>query len=283
MILRYCASAKFDFLLRTAPPSLIADGALAHDDLIADCLTSILDVNYPALFDEGHSPSAFAQASLPVCQGGLGLGSAQVTSEPAYLAGWVDFLRFTHSHPSFLPALTPYLTSDALLECPLADIRALSDTWDSLCRRLTRVDPQSGDQVPGLYELQGALGPHVKCVADLATAHAAPQKRLNTLCMRALERGWRAKASVENCVRLTECGGREANWVARCPTRPEYCMQNRLWRVAILARLALPLPHLRKQQHGCACHDRHDRRVSSSPRRKRRRRPPPVDSFGEHD
>ena len=105
----------------------------------------------------------------------------------------------------------------------------LSDTWDSLCRRLTRVDPQSGDQVPGLYELQGALGPHVKCVADLATAHAAPQKRLNTLCMRALERGWRAKASVENCVRLTECGGREANWVARCPTRPEYCMQNRLW------------------------------------------------------
>ena len=87
MILRYCASAKFDFLLRTAPPSLIADGALAHDDLIVDCLTSILDVNNPALFDEGHSPSAFAQASLPVCQGGLGLGSAQVTSEPAYLAG----------------------------------------------------------------------------------------------------------------------------------------------------------------------------------------------------
>ena len=159
-------------MLRTERPtstgSLIADGALAHDDLIADCLTSILDVNYPALFDEGHSPSAFAQASLPVCQGGLGLGSAQVTSEPAYLAGWVDSLRFTHSHPSFLPALTPYLTSDALLECPLADIRALSDTWDSLCRRLTRVDPQSGDQVPGLYELQGALGPHVKCVADLA-------------------------------------------------------------------------------------------------------------------
>ena len=47
MILRYCASAKFDFLLRTAPPSLIADGALAHDDLIVDYLTSILDVNNP--------------------------------------------------------------------------------------------------------------------------------------------------------------------------------------------------------------------------------------------
>ena len=76
MILRYCASAKFDFLLRTAPPALVKDGALAHDDLIVDCLTSILDVNSPTLFDEGHSPSAFAQASLPTCQGGLGIGSA---------------------------------------------------------------------------------------------------------------------------------------------------------------------------------------------------------------
>ena len=42
------------------------------------------------------------------------------------------------------------------------------------------MDPQSGDQIPGLYELQGALGSHVKSVADLAMAHAAPQKCLNT-------------------------------------------------------------------------------------------------------
>ena len=26
VILRYCASAKFDFLLRTAPPALVGDG-----------------------------------------------------------------------------------------------------------------------------------------------------------------------------------------------------------------------------------------------------------------
>eukprot|EP01043_Picozoa_sp_COSAG02_P084645 COSAG02_NODE_22440_length_752_cov_2.165391_1_plen_52_part_10 len=42
---------------------------------------------------------------MPTQLGGLGLGSAELTSTPAYLASWIDFLRFDKTHPSFLPAL----------------------------------------------------------------------------------------------------------------------------------------------------------------------------------
>jgi len=163
----------------------------------------------------------------------------------------------------------------------IVDIAALRDTWDVLVSRLSRIDPQSGDLIEGVFELQGALGSHVTSVADLATAHAKSQHNLGTLCMRAVDRNWREDASVQDCVRLTECGGKEAGWVDRCPTRPEYCMSNRLWRTAVLVRLALPLPHLRKQQHGCECHDRHDARTRS--RVRKRRRPRHVDCKGEHD
>ena len=51
IVLRYCAAHKFSYLLRTAPPSLIEDAALAHDELIADCLGSILDHAHPSVLD----------------------------------------------------------------------------------------------------------------------------------------------------------------------------------------------------------------------------------------
>ena len=140
IVLRYCASTKISFLLRTAPPDIIADATIVHDNLIADCLSAILDHAHPSVLEEGPSESAaYAQAALPVQQGGLGLGSAQVTSAPAFLAGWVDFLRFHKAHPPFLPALDAHLTPDALTNSTLPDIVALRDTWDALTSRLSRI------------------------------------------------------------------------------------------------------------------------------------------------
>ena len=125
------------------------------------------------------------------------------------------------------------------------------------------------------------LGSAVSDVSYLASARGSSQRGLTKLCARVLEREWRTVADVADNIRLTECGGREAQWVARCPTRPEFCMKSHLWRVAVLVRLALPLPHLRVPQKGCECHVRFDAAVST--RRRRRRRPKPVDQFGEHD
>ena len=149
-------------------PSLIEDATLVHDGLVVDCLSSILDRAHPSLFDEGpFDGGAYGQASLPVRQGGLGIGSAQVTSAPAYLAGWVDFLRFHHAHPSFLPELAPCLTRDALTTSQLPDILALRDTWSVLTSRLSRIDLVTGDLIGGEFEMQGALGSSVSSVADL--------------------------------------------------------------------------------------------------------------------
>ena len=38
------------------------------------------------------------QAALPTIQGGLGLGCAELTAAPAYLASWADYLGFMHNH-----------------------------------------------------------------------------------------------------------------------------------------------------------------------------------------
>ena len=147
--------------------------------------------------------------------------------------------------------------------------------------RLSREDPDSGDSIGGVPEMQGVLGSAISDVSCLASARASSQRGLTKLCSRALERECRKVASVTDCIRLTECRGHEAQWVTRCPTRPEFCMKSHLWRVAILVRLALPLPHLRLPQKGCECHVRFD--AAESTRRRRRRRPKPVDKFGEHD
>jgi hypothetical protein len=219
---------------------------------------------------------------LPTQQGGLGLGSAQLTSRPAFLASWIDFLRFNHARPSFIPALTSTLSPSSLASNLNPDIVQLRLVWSGLVARLTRPDPSSGIIVGGEYELRNVLGAHVHSVSDLATAKSLSQKDLTTLCMRALEREWRDSASKSDRARLTDCGGREAAWVTRCPTRPEYRVKNPLWRVALLTRLALPLPHLRARQPGCVCHDRFDSHAHD-PGRRRLKRPAIVDALGEHD
>ena len=144
ILLRHSAAHKFTHLLRSAPPSLIEEAALAYDTSMTDCLAKILDRSSRDLFSEGSSPSASTQAALPTNLGGLGLSSAQVVSLPAYLASWIDFLRFNQQRPSFLPALSAVLSPDALASSPNREIACLRSVWDDLVSRLTRPDPSSG-------------------------------------------------------------------------------------------------------------------------------------------
>ena len=132
ILLRHSAAHKFTHLLRSAPPSLIEEAALAYDTSMTDCLAKILDRSSRDLFSEGSSPSASTQAALPTNLGGLGLSSAQVVSLPAYLASWIDFLRFNQQRPSFLPALSAVLSPDALASSPNREIACLRSVWDDL-------------------------------------------------------------------------------------------------------------------------------------------------------
>ena len=56
ILLRHSAAHKFTHLLRSAPPSLIEEAALAYDTSMTDCLAKILDRSSRDLFTEGSSP-----------------------------------------------------------------------------------------------------------------------------------------------------------------------------------------------------------------------------------
>ena len=93
-----------------------------HDLAITRCLSSLLnpaaapilhavDTNMDggdprtlAFFNNDRRWLAAAQACLPVVQGGLGLSCAKMTGDAAYVAGWVDYLRFLDAYPGLFPA-----------------------------------------------------------------------------------------------------------------------------------------------------------------------------------
>jgi hypothetical protein len=240
-------------------------------------------------------PRAHMQAPLPAAAGRLGLGCAQLTAAPAYVAGWIDYLRFIGAHESLFPALPPLLTPTALESSTLPAVEALRDAYETLEGSLERVS-DSGAVIPGHLEVQAVLGRQVSGAGTLHLARAKSQTALTHACQAAAERTWRASATRADCTRLTDAGGKESAWVSQCPTRQEYKMTNEQWRDSISIRLAVPLPFLVHGPVLCCCHDRFDRRTGGiaqgaagfqrgppGTRRRRRKRPKPVDPFGKHD
>ena len=78
--------------------------------------------------------------------GGLGLGCAATTMEPAYIAGWVDFLHFIGANAEVFPAVTPLVTPTALESSPLYAIYALRQAWQYM--DVTRLARRSVDEPP---------------------------------------------------------------------------------------------------------------------------------------
>ena len=99
------------------------------------------------------------QAFLPVAAGGLGLASAQLTSQPAYVASWIDYLWFVATNDSLFPSVLPLLTPNSLRTSTLQPIRELREAWQGLEDRLERPDPdRPGYVISGLKTLQELLG-----------------------------------------------------------------------------------------------------------------------------
>ena len=114
------------------PPSLVAEAATQHDVAVSRCLSSLLnpaaaavllpvDANLSgddprtlAFFGDARRWLARTQACLPVVQGGLGLGCAEVTKRAAYVSGWADYLRFLGAYPDLFPAANAALDPASL-------------------------------------------------------------------------------------------------------------------------------------------------------------------------
>ena len=199
LMLRFSASTKVSHLLRTVPPPVMSRAAKRHDNAVAGCLSLILDKRRDPLqeLEESEDEDIFGndarflsrlQACLPVKAGGLGLGCAATTMEPAYIAGWVDFLHFIGANAEVFPAVTPLVTPTALESSPLYAIYALREAWNYMdVTGLARpsVD-EPGETLPGVLEMQEVLGEQVSGVGSL---HAARGGRRRA-CRRRACGGW---------------------------------------------------------------------------------------------
>ena len=176
----------------------------------------------------------------------------------------------------------------------------LRDAWDEVEGRMQRdSEEQPGTVLPGLIELQALLGEQVQGVGTLHLAKERSQARLTQACWKAAERKWRKMGDRIDGTRLTDCGGKEAQWVSAVPSRPQYALTSADWRDAFCNRLGVPKSFLEAGPGDCDCHDRFDRRSGqirmgrpdaqrprpdgTEPRRRTRKRPKPVDAYGEHD
>ena len=91
LLLSYCAAARANFFLRSVGPD-DSEEAQAHDEGVWRCFSRIM----------GLSPSCDAriQASLPLCEGGLGLRSAMKSRPAAHWASCADALKMIKQrHP----------------------------------------------------------------------------------------------------------------------------------------------------------------------------------------
>ena len=152
------------------------------------------------------------QAFLPITSGGLGLSNAQLASEPAYVAAWVDYLRFVRAHPSLFPSVHTLLTPASLATSSCPSIAALREAYDNLSSNLERDDPALG-AISGDVEMRAILGEHVSGVESLHLARAKPQRALTHAVLATAERNWRLDASRADCTRLTDASGPEPAWV----------------------------------------------------------------------
>ena len=310
LLLKWSVSTKFGYLLRNIDPRQIQKAARAVDVKILDCMSRLLHTNrtdifqiLPAeeeedAFDNAMKKIAATQIFLPTVKGGMGLQSMDLTSSAAYMASWADGLRFLKEHSEVFPSIgvltTPAILNLSVLPCVLA----LREAWTSVEKYCEREQGQGGAalHIDGDFELRLIFGENVQSFADLASATPKRQKSLTAALSSYFERALRDDATTSDEVRLTACGGTEANWVTAIPSRPEYRLRNNDWRTALCFRLGVPLQYgwTREKAQECDCHAAFHQRSgelargdTSSQREANKRRtrnpPPDLDIFGDHD
>ena len=120
LLLHYCAATRANYLLRVLPPHLTEEYASSHDDAVASCLSSLLDLGEAPL----PQPSLRA-AQLAWRHGGLGLRSARADRHTAHWASWCDTLPVIHARA---PAVAGWLLSALDGQQPLPSAAAAAQS-----------------------------------------------------------------------------------------------------------------------------------------------------------
>ena len=283
LILRFCAEPRIAHLLRSAPPDVIHDAAVAHDGHILRGLNAILGPGDHLRLAPGVRLNAWrqccelnghkvpttdeleeiarlakAQAQLPTRRGGLGLGSAVLASEYAYLSGWERHVKFlttihgiegsaTHNIP------TPAEVCEALQLSNTPHCVAARASWEATAAIL--VDSANG------ADLQSVVG--CADLASLATSHDKIQQRLNHALA-----DIRFSKLIASCSmpvgdidgdveqrRLTSCAARSATLaISAFPVHYLTSIQNTLYRTALQHRLGCIVAALAQAPADCKCY-----------------------------
>ena len=196
LLLHYCAATRANYLLRVLPPHLTEEYASSHDDAVASCLSSLLDLGEAPL----PQPSLRA-AQLAWRHGGLCLRSARADRHTAHWASWCDTLPVIHARA---PAVAGWLLS-ALSRRPLPRLNLCSACGPMAMMR------RHGLQSFGLTQRRVPAGP-----ASLKLPFGVGSASLPERAMSA-----RARHTLLTCrLRLVRCCSRSRGRILPGPSPP---------------------------------------------------------------
>ena len=241
LLLLFCAAPRAQHLLRTVPPTAIAEYARAHDDEVWQTLQDMLGGR--AGDDEQTQSQARDIAFLPASLGGLGLVHAERLSPAAYWAAWADSLpvlqqrcpeaaqRCLQELQSGSQAAAPSLQAAAAAGIHL-DGHGLTErpTWEACLRP---APPQAAPGEPGVWahgrQRDAALALHTSFRERVLMPAVRPD-------VRALLR--------------SQAGPHAGAWLAAIPTDPATTLPPDLMHLALRRRMRLPLPLTRARCGG---------------------------------
>ena len=239
LLLLYCASPRAHYALRGIRPDLTGTYATAHDAAVLACLAQLLDHQHGALPEH-----ASHRAHLALDQGGLGLRSAHHHTAAAYWASWHDVAPIIQrKSPNLFTHITEQLTTPVDSATP--SIQCLQHVQEFL-RNLGLEAPAWAECAPPGPPTQAELPQQLRRWQQ-AASKVIDQAYANFVEASADPAG---QALLES-----QRGPHASRTFTLLPTSPELTFEPAHFRVLLLRRLRLPLPHTTAR---CRCHRPHD-------------------------
>ena len=234
LLLLYCASPRAHYALRGLRPDLTRDFAAAHDQSIQQCLAQLLQV--PALPE-----SSAHRARLALSLGGLGLRSAFHHTAAAFWASWQDAANTLHSKtPDLFQEVERHLQAPAPT---LPTIQCISHVQTFL-NNIGFATPPWPERTPPPASVQLPEAPRDLLRGWQQAASAAIDQAYSTAVRSALDPASQALLD-------SQSGPFAATAFTLLPTSPDLVFESAPFRVLLLRRLRLPLPHMPAR---CRCH-----------------------------
>ena len=248
ILMAMCAVPRANHLLRSTPPSQVAEYARAHDYELWLSLNRLLGTTEEAARDTDNARRKMA--TLPARLGGVGLRSAERTSTAAYWASWNDALKVLKEKR---PALAERLLS--LLDRPPAEQPACLREASEARQRLrdagyeelpswrqaadgTVVPPQPRDaeagEWPHGWQFHGSSVLEHQYRTTVILPSATPQRQ---------------------ALIGSQSGYAAGKWLTTMPKTPQTTLTPLRMQVALRFRLHYSLPLGPRRCHGRTCRD----------------------------